>query len=66
MGEPVLSRFRAEIRKVKGMAHFCAVSFSPFCLDEVRLKNLFKNFFEKSIDIFKKSDIIDNVKRESK
>lgn len=35
-------------------------------LDEVRLKNLFKNFFEKSIDIFRKSDIINNVKRESR
>lgn len=37
-----------------------------YFLDEVRLKNIFKKFFEKSIDIFKKSDIIDNVKRESR
>lgn len=35
-------------------------------LDEVRLKNISKKIFEKSIDIFKKSDIIDNVKRESR
>ena len=39
----------------------------PFTdLDEVRLKNLFKKIFEKSIDISKKSDIINNVKRESR
>lgn len=43
----------------------CTVFFT-FYLDELRLKNIFQNFFEKSIDIFKKSDIIDNVKRESK
>ena len=36
-----------------------------FYLDEIRLKNLFKNFLKKSLDIFKKSVIIDNVKRES-
>ena len=35
-------------------------------LDEVRLKNISKKIFEKSIDIFKKSVIIDNVKRESR
>lgn len=39
----------------------------PFTdLDEYRLKNIFKKIFEKSIDIFKKSDIIINVKRESR
>ena len=35
-------------------------------LDEIRLKNLFKKIFEKGIDFFKKSDIIDNVKRENR
>ena len=34
-------------------------------LDEIRLKNIFKKIFEKSIDIFGKSDIIINVKRET-
>ena len=33
-------------------------------LDEIRLKNLFKKFFEKSIDFSKKSVIIIIVKRE--
>ena len=64
MGEPILSRFCSKIRKVKEMARLRRFFFI-FSLDEIRLKNLFKKFFEKSIDFFKKSDIIDNVKRAS-
>lgn len=65
MGKAILSWLRSKIRKVKGMARSRRFFFI-FSLDEVRLKNIFKKIFEKSIDIFKKSDIIDNVKRENR
>lgn len=64
MGEAVLSRFCSKIRKVKEVARLRRFFFI-FSLDEFRLKNLFKKIFEKSIDIFRKSVIINNVKRES-
>ena len=65
MGKTVLSWLRSEIRKVKEVARLRRFFFI-FSLDEFRLKNLFKKIFEKSIDIFGKSDIIDNVKRENR
>lgn len=64
MGKSILSWLCSKIRKVKEAARLRR--FFHFSLDEYRLKNLFKKIFEKSIDIFKKSVIIDNVKRESK
>ena len=65
MGKAILSWLRSKIRKVKEVARSRRFFFI-FSLDEFRLKNLFKKFFEKSIDIFRKSDIINNVKRESR
>ena len=64
MGKSVLSWLRSKIRKVKEVARSRRFFFI-FSLDEFRLKNLFKKIFEKSIDIFKKSVIINNVKRET-
>lgn len=65
MGRAILSWLCSKIRKVKEVARSRRFFFI-FSLDEFRLKNIFKKFFEKSIDIFKKSVIIDNVKRESR
>ena len=62
MGKAVLPWLRSKIRKVKEMAR-SRCFFFIFSLDEFRLKNLFKKIFEKSIDIFRKSVIINNVKR---
>ena len=62
MGKTVLSWLRSEIRKVKEVARLRRFFFI-FSLDEFRLKNPFKKIFEKSIDIFRKSAIIINVKR---
>ena len=65
MGKAILSWLRSKIRKVKEVARSRRFFFI-FSLDEFRLKNLFKKIFEKSIDIFGKSVIIDNVKRENR
>ena len=65
MGKAILSWLRSKIRKVKEMARLRRFFFI-FSLDEFRLKNIFKKNFEKSVDIFGKSDIIDNVKRENR
>ena len=62
MGKAILSWLRSKIRKVKEVARLRRFFFI-FSLDEFRLKNLSKIFFEKGIDILKKSVIIDNVKR---
>ena len=62
MGKAILSWLRSKIRKVKEVARSRRFFFI-FSLDEFRLKNLSKIFFEKGIDILKKSVIIDNVKR---
>ena len=65
MGKTILSWLRSKVRKVKEVARLRRFFFI-FSLDEFRLKNILKKIFEKSIDIFKKSDIIDNVKRASR